>query len=398
MKTVVRTYIGFQFFFQMMVWLPIFYEYQVRIGISPEQIFQIQSFYYIAFCFLEIPTGLIADRLGYLRCLRAGAVVLIVSNLLPIFAQSTLGMVLHFFGIALSRSLISGASSAYLYDYLAAQGQVALYKEVEGKARSYGLIGKVIAWAGIGTMMNGWLTIPYWLTTLSAVISVVYAVKLPALAPYTQKASRAIHLHIGESLKQVALKPALLLIMLQGVGLFVLGRIVQVNLFQPILAGKNFDVAAFGWVMSIMTIFEAFGSHSPGRIRKWLGDLNAVHVLTFGIAATLALLPLANHGLTVALLCIFSVIVGVSFPIQKQLINDAITDSTYRATLLSIESIVDRAVCAWVAALLAQFLANPSGLERFLYWSAAATAIGAVVLIICFAIVSRSSKKSEVTS
>ncbi|RYZ65313.1 MAG: MFS transporter, partial [Proteobacteria bacterium] len=274
-KSAVKTYIAFQFFFQMMIWLPIFYEYQIRIGLSPAQIFEIQSYYYIAFCLLEIPTGLIADRLGYLRCLRAGAVVLVIANILPLSNASYVGMLLHFMGIALSRSLISGASSAYLYDYLNERGEAAQYKTVEGHARSYGLIGKVIAWAAIGALMKWEITLPYSLTAFSALVSVFYAIKLPGLKPLEIQTRPAIYEHIGMALKTVAVRPLLLLIMLQGVGLFVLGRIVQVNLFQPILSTHSFDVATFGIVMSIMTGFEALGSHWPHLLRKYVGDLNA---------------------------------------------------------------------------------------------------------------------------
>jgi nitrate/nitrite transporter NarK len=118
MKRVVRLYYGYQFFFSLLLWLPIFYEYQKRMGLSDGQIFAIQSIYYIVFCFLEIPTGMAADRWGHRQCLRWGSVVLVVSNCLPIFTPTYPGFLWHFLLIALARSLNSGASSAYLYDYL----------------------------------------------------------------------------------------------------------------------------------------------------------------------------------------------------------------------------------------------------------------------------------------
>jgi hypothetical protein len=51
-------------------------------------------------------------------------------------------------------------------------------------------------------------------------------------------------------------------------------------------------------------------------------------------------------------------VTGFCFPIQRQLLNDVIPDSRYRATILSIESILDRAICAWVASLLGVFVAS----------------------------------------
>ena len=79
-KRTVRLYYSFQFFFSLLLWVPVFYEYQRRIGLSDTEIFSIQSFYYIVFCLLEIPTGIVADLWGCRRCLRLGAVVLVIAD------------------------------------------------------------------------------------------------------------------------------------------------------------------------------------------------------------------------------------------------------------------------------------------------------------------------------
>src|SRR3954469_13469185 len=84
-RVVYSTY-GFQLFFGLLLWTPIFYEYQKRIGLSDPQIFGIQSIYYVAFCLLELPTGILADRFDYRHSMFAGAAVLVVANLLPVLA------------------------------------------------------------------------------------------------------------------------------------------------------------------------------------------------------------------------------------------------------------------------------------------------------------------------
>ena len=166
MKKLIRLYTAFQFFFGFLLWLPIFYEYQRRMGLAPAEIFEIQSLYQIVFCFLEIPTGWFADRFGYLRSMRVGAAVLAAANLLPIFAVDYVGFLAHFILIALSRSFISGASSSYLYEAFRERGETEAYKGVEGAARAYGLVGRVVGWAGVGFMMEWHVTLPYWLTAV----------------------------------------------------------------------------------------------------------------------------------------------------------------------------------------------------------------------------------------
>lgn len=88
-RRIIRLNNGFQLLFNLLWWMPVFYAYQREAGLSDGQIFGIQSIYYIAFCLFEIPTGLVADRIGARNCLRAGAVVMTAANLAPVLSPAT---------------------------------------------------------------------------------------------------------------------------------------------------------------------------------------------------------------------------------------------------------------------------------------------------------------------
>ncbi len=412
-KKLIWLYYGFQFFFTMLFWLPIFYEYQKRFGLNDTEIFQIQSWYYIAFCLLEIPTGSIADRLGYVRCLRWGALTLILANLFPIYLPTYTGFLLHFLVIALSRSFISGASNAYLYEYLKTHGNSAVFKQIEGNARAYSLVGKVFGWSAIGLLLEWHLTLPYWLTVVSAFISLVFAWKLPPIIPSKTQTKYSLY-----SIRSMLVSsPFLVLVMFQGIAIFVLARICQVNLFQPILESKSIGVAWFGVVMSVMTLFEALGSARPHYIlsllhhvkayilsllhwnishlhpvnvravkapglRKKYTDWNVVFILTAIMALTLGLIPFLGSRGALFCLCVFALATGFSYPIQRQLLNDTIPSSQYRATLISVESIIDRLVCAVVASGMAHFLSKGK-LNEFLILSCVITCVFILLLMVC---------------
>lgn len=372
MKKLVRSYAGFQFAFGLLFWLPIFYEYQVRMGLSAAEILAIQSLYQIVFCFLELPTGWYADRFGYKSSLVVGAGTLILSNLLPIYFPFYIGFLIHFILIALSRSFISGASSAYLYEALHSENRVQDYKKIEGSTRSLSLVGRVIGWAGVGAMMEWHLTLPYWLTVVSAVVALYFAKTLPTFSiriPTELKPSASV---LSTALQEVRTNRLLVLIMIQGIAIFTLSRVVQVTLFQPILQSKSVPIAWHGAVMSLMTLFEALGSWRPDLTKRWVSDLNAVTVLTVILAVSMGALVWANMELTLALLCVFSVAVGLSFPVQKQVMNDAIVHPKLRATLLSVESIFDRSVSALVTFALAHYM-SAGKMSGFLVQCALAT-------------------------
>jgi MFS family permease len=388
-RDLVRLYYGFQSFFSLLLWIPIYYEYQKRIGLNDAQIFTIQSIYYTVFCLLEIPTGVLADALGYRFSMRLGAIILVGANALPIFFQNYSSFLLHFVLIALSRSLISGASSAYLYDGLRSQGaDPALYKAVEGNARSYGLIAKVLIWPFIGYLMEWKLTFPYTLTVIGSAFAVVCAFLLPPdQKPEVAKKGRGFGIlrELGELVLVLPRIPIIPLLMVQGLGAFILPRILQTNLFQPILSGKGIAVSSYGVWLAAASVFEAAGSGYPAMkaTLKRFSEWSAVSLLSLVLAITLALIPLTGKVGTLASLMVFSLAAGMIFPVQRQLMNDAITlspeASRYRATVLSMESIFDRAVCAWVVGMIGVYMSRGK-IDEFLYLSAGFCAVGVLIL------------------
>ncbi|MEV6606033.1 MFS transporter [Kutzneria sp. NPDC051319] len=394
----------FQFFFGLLLWLPVFYEYQRQIGLSDTQIFGIQSIYYIAFCLLEIPTGMVADRFDYRHCLVAGGVVLIGANLTPVFLSSYTGFLIHFLLIALARSLVSGAASAYLYEYMHSAGAGEAYPQAEGYGRSYSLIGKVVCWPVVGLLMQWNMPSPYWLSAINAAIAVGAAVILPAIPRRTASSDEAapagrperppISVALRGAFAQMRGSRLLVLLMVQGVAIFTLARICSVNLFQPILDSKSTPVVLYGVVMALMTVFEALGAARPNWLRKRISDVRSVFLLTIAMAVTLALAGLMGIVGSVIALCVFSLACGLSFPIQRALLNAAITDSRYRATLLSIESIIDRAVCALVALALGSYLQS-GALNEFLVQTAIVTC---VVMVVIAVLIRTTRRRTEVTS
>lgn len=379
----VRLTYGFQFFFGLLLWVPIFYSYQKLAGLSDGEIFGIQSIYYIVFCLLEIPTGMIADRFGYRTSLVAGAGVLVAANLVPVLSSSYAGFLGHFILIALARSLVSGAQSAYLYEYLHISGSGEHYLRVEGAGRAYSLVGKIVFWPVIGLLMTWNLPSPYWLTAVNAGIALVFACRLPPIPGGRRVIGKTASLLSGAGGALSALRSSrwLMLLMVQGIAMFTLVRICQVNLFQPILESKWLSVNWFGAVLAAMTVFEALGAARPHRLRRAIGPVGSVFTLTIVMALCLGVIAFVGSFPAVVLLCVFAVATGIAFPVQKQLLNDSIPDSRYRATLLSMESIVDRAVCALVAVALGAYLAAGQ-LNEFLVLTAAVTCVAMGLLAV----------------
>jgi len=389
------SYTAFQFFYTLLVWVPIFYEYQKQSGVTDLQIFHIQSIYYLIFCLLEIPTGYLADRLGYKNCLLAGSLTLIFANLFPIFLQNYSGFLWHFLLIALSRSFVSGASSAYLYEFLQQKNAQKEYAKIEGKARCFSLLGKVFCWAIVGVLMKLHFTLPYWITTLNALFSLFFVLVLPEIS-CEKNDSKNFFGATFETIKNLRKNFYLVFIIFQGIGMFTLTRLCQVNLYQPILNSKNFSLYAFGWIMSLMTLSEAIGSYIPHFFQRFINNRQIVSITTLFMGTSLFFIPFSDRSGTLILLLIFSLASGIAFPIQKQLINDALEGrNQFRATLLSLESIVDRAVCAWIASLIGESL-QKGNLNSFLSRSGMFSCIAIIFLSLAFYFIQNQKTQPQV--
>ena len=386
---VIRLYKGYQLFNGLLWWLPIFYVYQRDVGLSDGQIFGIQSIYYIAFLLLDIPTSLLADRLDYRWFLVGGATTLALANLTPVMWPSYPGFLSHFLLTALAYSLTSGAGSAYLYEYLHRRGAGEAYQRAEGGARAYSLVGRVVCLPAAGLLMQWYMPSPYLLSTLCTGIAAVIALRLPPL-PAGHHDQR--QLTLGPSWQLMRRSPMLVLLMVQGVAIFTLVRAMQTNLVQPVLGVKQLPLAGYGVVMAATTVFEAVGAARPGWLRRYLSDVRAIFVLTVVMAGCLAVIAPVGLAGTIACLCVFSFATGLSFPIQRTLINDAITDPQCRATVLSIESLIDRAVCALVVLVLGDYLAT-GRMNEFLVLAAIGTVVLMVVLAVLIQLVRRSQGK-----
>ncbi|MGW0765571.1 MFS transporter [Streptomyces sp. NPDC002676] len=381
-RRIIRLNNGFQLLFNLLWWMPVFYAYQRAAGLSDGQIFGIQSIYYIAFCLFEIPTGVVADRVGARNCLRAGAVVMTAANMVPVLAPSYTGFLVHFLAIAAGRSLTSGAASACLYDGLRAEGADAHYLRAEGTARALGLAAKIVCWPLVGPLMSVAHQSPYVLSAASAAGSYGCALALPRIAAghtgagaSTRGRRRGTLLRdTGAALRALRSSPWLALLMVQGVAVFTLSRICQVNLFQPVLLEHGIAESSHGSVLAAMTVAEAVASARPQWLSRRLSPAAWVSLLSVALAAALAGTTVGGPWAVVGLLCAFAAITGFGYPVQRKLINDAIPKGAPRATLLSVESIVDRGVCAVAAVAAGAYLAA-GRLDALLWQSAAATCV-----------------------
>jgi MFS family permease len=377
MKRMETSYYAFSFLFQFLIWVPVFYEIQLMAGLSPSEIFRIQSWYYLTYFIVEIPTGLLADRIGSRACLVIGGMVLTAANAILLTSMGYSIFLWHFVAVGLARSLISGAGSAWAYTMLAETGQTSRFRVMEGRARSAGLIGRLLSWPFAPMLMSHSLGLPYLISTATALLSVIAAFSMPL--PQTSQV-KPMRRALGDDLlniaKSLTSNPKIIPAIMQGVGIFVLMRIVLINLYNPLVTGSGISVAWLGTIMACITAIEALTSAQQDRLLS-----NSKNPPQFAMFMTIAMslsvicMAVMNPWICILSLAVFAGLGGLIGPVQKQYINDVIDRPELRASILSVESLVDRLVCAGVVILLGQLVDTGRFQEALIY-----TAIAVIMI------------------
>ena len=357
------SYYFFQASFQLLFWVPFFYQIQKNAGLSDSNIFAIQTIYYLSFALFELPTGYISDRLGNKLALIIAASLMIAANLLPVFSLTAPVFFIHFLMIALSRSFFSGASQALLYNELQALSLEKEFKVIEGNSRFYSLVSRTIAWALGGYIIALNPKLIYLLTAVSASIALFSAFAMKQTKKIeTKERVNPLQLLKDGLLKDENLRWALI----QGTGIFVTVRIIQVNLYQPILLDKGFSVASLGLIMSAMTVAESFGSKFTGEFSEKFGLIRGSFLSILAVCISMISFAYSISYLAIVNFIVFSFFIGISMPLARQILNDNIKTSEARATVLSFESLFNRLLSAAVTMPIAYLIEHHS---MYLYTS-----------------------------
>lgn len=98
--------------------IPVLVPYSLSLGLSMQEIFEVQSFFAFMVAVLEIPSGYYCDLYGRRKTLILGGVFYGIGFTLLSFVTTFKGMLLYELFTALAFSLISGADVAFLYDQM----------------------------------------------------------------------------------------------------------------------------------------------------------------------------------------------------------------------------------------------------------------------------------------
>ena len=339
-----RLFLAFRGTTRALLFAPYIFHFMTGVrGLSASDYGLLQLVYYWGVTVTEVPSGVVADRLGRRGTLLCGALVNGVGcwtfALAGSFGVFAIGEVLF----ALGTALISGADSALLYDSLAADRRTKDYAQAEGAGQAL--------WLGvtaIGLPLTDWLLVrgddpvlAYWVTGALSVVGAGFAFAM--VEPPVARRQTAREITFG-ALADVARRPRILRVVVYSVGVFLLLRAAVVGFFNPVLTACGVPVDRFGTVLAATNVA---GALVAWRLHRWLdrrGYRAALWVLPGSMLAMMALLIPLRVPAAAALFMIQGAAFGAYPLVVRGLLNRLVRSPDRRATVLSLESMACRVV------------------------------------------------------
>jgi MFS family permease len=350
-------------------------------GISFFQIMILQAIFTTCVFLFEVPTGVVADKLGRKTSLFLAGIIGSIGALIygshPSFWVFALGEMTW----ALGTTLVSGANQAMLYDSLREIKQEKKSKKVFGTFDSIGL-GAILVSAPIGSLVAKFIGLRFvmLLMIVPFLLSSVFALSMkePEIGRKSFKKK-----NYGKILKSGAkyLKKhkVLRILMLDYILIGILSFFI-IWAYQLKLQNIGFDVAYFGFVHAGLTLFQIIVINGVRHLEKFFGGKKRF-ILCSALIAGLFYIVI---GLTSNLYIVipgFILIAGFGLgrkPVLQSYLNKYIRSGN-RATVLSLIAMAYAIGMAVVDLVLGYF-----GEINLNY-----TFIAAGVLIVIFAFVSR---------
>ncbi len=359
LKSNIPLFIAFRVLFNARWYYPVLAVLFLDFGLTLEQYALLNVAWAAAIVGLEVPSGALADQIGRKRMVVLAAALMVVE--MALFAFVPRGASWLFWVFLLNRVLsgaaeasASGADEALAYDSLAAEGRADEWPRVLERLMRWQSGGFFVAmllggavydartwqWLGIPLTHETTMRFPIYLTLLNAVLCLLVTLRLrePGSANRKPTSAGATWRATLDAGRWILRTPAALVVILSGLCFDSI-----IRLFLTL--GSNYyrliglPEATFGLVGSG---FAVLGFFTP-RLSRWLVEHRG-KVANVGIVAALTLagligVALVRPGWGVLLVAPFGIAMSMAGFFVSHYLNESVTDSSLRATVLSFRGL-----------------------------------------------------------
>ncbi|MBC8077445.1 MAG: MFS transporter [Chloroflexales bacterium] len=365
----------------MYFYLPVMVLYLQGRGLTLFQINTLQGVLLAAQFVAEVPTGVLADRLGRKRALLAALLLQLLGEALFIVAQGFWFFVLIQIIAGVGFAFASGTVEALVYDSLPEDGREGAMKRVMGRISGAGRIGNLLAFLASGallaepTMARFTLAIVLTVAAVGMGCLLALLVREPARNAEHSRPSSLMLLRDGVATlrRNPQLRRLVLLAMLSDPFGFYL-----IVLYQPYFVQAGVAVGWFGPALAVGSLLAAVADRYAYAFEERLGMRWGL-LLATALPGVIYLLmaPVRAPLVAVALFCVQVATMNASRPLLRAYINGHVA-SEHRATVLSLIQLATSVYLVLIGLLLG-FVADRS-LPALFALMGALVLVGALLL------------------
>ena len=366
--------------------LPIIVLFWRDCGLDMTEIYWLQTLFAIAVVVLEVPTGMVADRLGKRTSLLIGMLIICGGIVLYAMSRSFLAFLIVEILLALGLAFYSGADSALLYDTLEALGREEEFNRIEGQATAFRLISFAITNL-LGGVIGDWsLVAAMWASAIGPFLGIFLVMGFVEVNPRDTKESLGQALRGYGNLLSQALKFVSKHQYVRWQILFCSSLIGSATwllwLYQPYMSLSGLDIWTFGAVFAFFNLVAALSSKRAHLLEERLGGWRTNLVL-----ATLQVLPPVLMATFIGPMSFLfaaghSIVRGTIRPI----LNHRILQYTYadkRATVLSLNTMGGRLFFAMTAPFIG-WISDTHGITTAMHTQSGALLVVFLILAVLY--------------
>jgi MFS family permease len=341
----------YQILYSLMFYTPIIVLFYQNSGLSLTQIMILQSISSIIWVVMEIPSGYFADMVGRKKSL-------LLTGVFATLAMVTFGLGQSFYHFlfatvfwAFAGVFISGADSAFIYDTLKALKKEDTYKKVWGHTVFCSSVGISIA-SIIGGLLGGmnlrypfFAMLPFYILLIPLSLSLYEPKRVQEVSTQNPISDlmKSIHMSVfkNKKIRSLLLYSAVIVSALD----------ISYWLYQPYFTLSKLDVVYFGVVFAAFNLIHAVSAKYSHFIEQKLGQRFSL-ILLF-ILTSLCYILMGNiiFVLSFVIAFVFQFVSGFSSVVISDYVHKE-TDSKIRATVISVQSFIDRIFYVLVAPLV----------------------------------------------
>jgi MFS family permease len=370
--------------YNFMLFLPVWVIFlQDKFGLNLTQVTLIDSAFWFTMALTEIPTGAVADTWGRKQSQVIGMVISTISILMFALAPAYPLVLLANSLWAIGITFISGAEIALLYDTLRELGREDDYPRYRGRLQAIVLVSIALS-SVLGGIIGSISLVSTFTITAGLMVAATGFLLLLKEPPRESDPGTGSELSYWSILQvtfgairdQSTLKYALI----YSAILPLLGSTIQVTFMQPYAVSIGLPIAALGVIALGLRASQFTGSLYASRVIRRFGEWEWLWFGMVVIIAGVISLGVFNSIAGIVLFALTEFASAVTGPLVESIILRQ-TPGSVRATILSVDSLLNRIFLAVVSPLIG-VVADHFGLSHaFVYLG---IGFGVVLLVLLF--------------